>query len=61
MTWQWIDMANSPRKAHFDYFRTLQNPMVGVTAEVDVPGLEPFTAEPGRHTVRVAQQTSDGR
>ena len=39
MTWQWIDMANSPRKAHFHYFRTLQNPMVFFTAEVDVTDL----------------------
>ena len=39
MNWRWIDMDNSPRKAHFDYFRSLQNPMVGVTAEVDVTEL----------------------
>ena len=31
-----IDMASYPRKAHFDYFRTLANPYMGVTVETDV-------------------------
>ena len=31
-----IDMASYPRRAHFDYFRSLQNPMLGVTVNVDV-------------------------
>ena len=39
MNWHWIDMENSPRKAHFDYFRSLQNPMAGVTVNVDVTDL----------------------
>ncbi len=31
-----IDMATYPRRAHFDYFRTLPWPYVGVTEAVDV-------------------------
>jgi len=34
-----IDLSKDPRKAHFDYFRTMQNPMAGVTVNVDVTGL----------------------
>ncbi len=37
-----IDMATYPRRAHFDYFRSLLNPMVGVTADVDVTALRAF-------------------
>ena len=29
-------MDSYPRKAHFDYFRSLQYPYVGVTVDVDV-------------------------
>ena len=39
MNYRTIDMAAYPRKAHFDYFRSLQNPMLGVTVEVDVTAL----------------------
>lgn len=39
LKWHWVDMASSPRRAHFDYFRSLQNPMVGVTVDVDVTDL----------------------
>ena len=35
-------MSTYPRRAHFDYFRSLQNPMLGVTAEVDVTALRDF-------------------
>jgi len=31
-----IDMAHYPRKAHFDYFRSLAYPYVGITAQVDI-------------------------
>ena len=31
-----IDMDHYARRAHFDYFRTLQYPYVGVTVDVDV-------------------------
>lgn len=34
-----IDMENYPRKAHFDYFRSLAYPYAGITANVDVTGL----------------------
>lgn len=34
-----IDVSKDPRRAHFDYFRSLQNPMAGVTANVDVTEL----------------------
>ena len=27
MNWHYVDMEGDPRKAHFDYFRTLANPM----------------------------------
>ena len=37
-----IDMENYPRRAHFDYFRSLQNPMMGVTVNVDVTALHAF-------------------
>lgn len=33
----------------------------GVTAEVDVPGLDPFTAGPGQHTVRAVVQAAAER
>lgn len=33
-----IDMENYPRKAHFDYFRAMGNPYVGLTVEMDVTG-----------------------
>ena len=37
-----IDMNTYPRRAHFDYFRSLQNPMLGVTVDVDVTALQAF-------------------
>ena len=39
MRWHWVDLKDSPRRAHFDYFRSLQNPMAGVTCDVDVTAL----------------------
>ena len=42
-----IDMSAYPRRAHFDYFRTLQNPMLGVTVQVDVTGLREFRKREG--------------
>lgn len=42
MGWHWIDMTYDPRKAHFDYFRSLANNQVGVTVNVDVTGLRDF-------------------
>lgn len=40
-----IDLQQYPRKAHFDYFRSLANPSVGVTVEVDVTDLLAFCRE----------------
>lgn len=35
-----VDMAAYPRKTHFDYFRTMANPYVGTTVQVDVTALK---------------------
>ena len=43
-----IDMENYPRKKHFDYFRSLPNPYVGLTAEVDVTALVDSCRRSGR-------------
>ena len=37
-----IDMESYPRRDHFRYFRSLQNPMMGVTVDVDVTALRDF-------------------
>lgn len=42
-----VDMSKYARKAHFDYFRSLANPHVGVTADVDVTDLVTFCKEGG--------------
>jgi chloramphenicol O-acetyltransferase type A len=34
-----IDMETYPRREHFEYFRGMRNPYVGVTADVDVTAL----------------------
>lgn len=44
---KFIDMSKYTRKAHFDYFRSLQNPHVGVTADVDVTELVAFCKNRG--------------
>lgn len=31
-----IDMTTFPRRAHFDYFRSMANPYAGVTVQVDI-------------------------
>ncbi len=36
MSYTELHMESYPRKAHFDYFRTLQYPYVGMTADVDI-------------------------
>ncbi len=43
-----LDMEHYPRKAHFDYFRSLQYPYVGVTADVDVTEVLRFSREKAR-------------
>lgn len=42
-----IDMNNYRRRAHFDYFRTMAYPYVGVTAEVDITDFRRVTKEKG--------------
>lgn len=42
-----IDMNTYARKAHFDYFRTLAYPYVGVTAEMDITDFRRTTKEKG--------------
>lgn len=39
MAFRKIDMEKYPRRRHFEYFRTLQYPYVGVTQAVDVTAL----------------------
>ena len=34
-----LDLSNSPRKAHFDHFRHMPDPHVGLTVDVDVTDL----------------------
>lgn len=42
-----IDMAQYARRRHFDYFRSLPYPYVGVTENMDVSGLVRFCHEKG--------------
>ena len=42
-----IDMNTYKRRPHFDYFRSLQYPYVGVTVDVDVTALTTFCKEKG--------------
>lgn len=36
MTYHVLDLEQYPRRAHFEYFRTMANPYVGITVEVDI-------------------------
>ena len=47
MAWHWIDMERDPRRAHFEYFRSLPMNQVGVTVNVDVTDLRGFCGETG--------------
>ena len=47
MTFHEIDMTTYPRKAHYDHFRHLTNPHVGVTVDVDVTELVEFCKAKG--------------
>lgn len=40
-----IDLESYERKDHYNYFSTLRNPFVGITAEIDVTGLVKFCKE----------------
>ena len=36
MNWTSLDMTSYPRRTHFDYFRSLAYPYVGITNQVDI-------------------------
>lgn len=40
MNYRILDLSNFPRRAHFDYFRTMANPYVGVTVQVDITAFQ---------------------
>lgn len=42
MNYRTIDLDTYPRRDHFRYFRSLRNPMMGVTVNVDVTALHAF-------------------
>lgn len=42
-----IDLANYPRRAHFEYFSSFADPYVGVTAEVDITPLMHYRRSSG--------------
>ena len=59
-----IDRESYPRAAHFDYFRSLAYPYVGVTAEVDVSRLLDYSRA-GKHSfylllIHAAALAADG-
>ena len=47
-SFQLIDMDHYPRKAHFDYFRSLPYPYVGTTVNADVTGVLRYSRRRGR-------------
>ena len=47
MSFHELDMTSYPRKAHYDHFRHLPNPHVGVTVDVDVTELAELCKEKG--------------
>ena len=38
-----LDLTNDPRRAHFDYFRSMANPYLSVTANCDITALREKT------------------
>ena len=48
MAMRFIDMAGYGRRAHFDYFRSLAYPYVGVTVQVDVTDALRYARRTGR-------------
>ena len=47
MSFREIPLSENPRRAHFEYFSSLSNPYVGVTAEVDVTELKELCKQRG--------------
>ena len=48
MAYRIIDMEHYNRRAHFDYFRTLQYPYFGTTVPVDVTDALAYAGQEGR-------------
>ncbi len=48
MSFHTIDLENYPRRAHFDYFRSLAYPYVGLTAEVDAAPVLRYAGRSGQ-------------
>ena len=48
MSVRYIDMDGYARRAHFEYFRGLQYPYVGTTADIDVTAVLNYARENGR-------------
>ena len=42
-----VEMSQDPRKEQFTYFRSLANPYVGVTVELDVTELAAWSGQTG--------------
>lgn len=59
-----LDMDSYPRKAHFDYFRTMPDPYAGVTVEMDITELLEECREKGKSFflafLHLAALTADG-
>ncbi|MDY3986283.1 CatA-like O-acetyltransferase [Dysosmobacter sp.] len=47
MNYRVIDMGRDPRRAQYDYFRSLANPYAGVTVNVDITALLDWTKRTG--------------
>lgn len=47
MSFHVVDLSRDPRRAQFDYFRSLANPYVGVTVPVDVTQVLAWTKRTG--------------
>ena len=47
MSFHVVDLSRDPRRAQFDYFRSLANPYVGVTVAVDVTQVLAWTKRTG--------------
>ncbi len=48
MDWKKLDLEGWPRRAHFDYFRSLAYPYIGLTAKVDITQFLPALRAHGR-------------
>lgn len=53
-----IDLETYPRRSHFDFFKSLAYPYVGITANVDVTNLLRFAKERGGSTFLACMWTA---